>query len=443
MLKEKQNLLKEKLNNIFDKIGHLDEVKQEIGKEFISRNLSPYRAMNVWMRNEPLETISDSDNDIKFLFLFSLALENALAKFNIEHIYLNTKEYFTNVEYNQWKNYKEEEIKDNVYPIVFENVQQLSERIWQTTITAQQLAELDADNLLLYNFKTQRAPKITVSGIKIDFDKNKTFEIRDRILNGEQFPDHIKLNILNNFQEKIHYDPKKQVLTIGEGSIINIFDGYHRKVANSLVIEENPEIDFTWGLIITNLSETAAKDYMIQIDKQKHIKREQIKTWDLNKKENLVVKVISDDKISKLAKVMKDQELEIKHERGLVTKNIIAEAIAENYHLDETTDIRAIGNWIVEFTDYLFSLYPKEFITNPYVITKQSVINYKNMFYAYIALSAKLKDNPNWKEIVSDKMQSIDFDKENQLWKDIGLVTNRANKVLRNKLYELITEGSG
>lgn len=443
MLKEKQNLLKEKLNNIFDKIGHLDEVKQEIGKEFISRNLSPYRAMNVWMRNEPLETISDSDNDIKFLFLFSLALENALAKFNIEHIYLNTKEYFTNVEYNQWKNYKEEEIKDNVYPIVFENVQQLSERIWQTTITAQQLAELDADNLLLYNFKTQRAPKITVSGIKIDFDKNKTFEIRDRILNGEQFPDHIKLNILNNFQEKIHYDPKKQVLTIGEGSIINIFDGYHRKVANSLVIEENPEIDFTWGLIITNLSETAAKDYMIQIDKQKHIKREQIKAWDLNKKENLVVKVISDDKISKLAKVMKDQELEIKHERGLVTKNIIAEAIAENYHLDETTDIRAIGNWIVEFTDYLFSLYPKEFITNPYVITKQSVINYKNMFYAYIALSAKLKDNPNWKEIVSDKMQSIDFDKENQLWKDIGLVTNRANKVLRNKLYELITEGSG
>lgn len=443
MLKEKQNLLKEKLNNIFDKIGHLDEVKQEIGKEFISRNLSPYRAMNVWMRNEPLETISDSDNDIKFLFLFSLALENALAKFNIEHIYLNTKEYFTNVEYNQWKNYKEEEIKDNVYPIVFENVQQLSERIWQTTITAQQLAELDADNLLLYNFKTQRAPKITVSGIKIDFDKNKTFEIRDRILNGEQFPDHIKLNILNNFQEKIHYDPKKQVLTIGEGSIINIFDGYHRKVANSLVIEENPEIDFTWGLIITNLSETAAKDYMIQIDKQKHIKREQIKAWDLNKKENLVVKVISDDKISKLAKVMKDQELEIKHERGLVTKNIIAEAIAENYHLDETTDIRAIGNWIVEFTDYLFSLYPKEFITNPYVITKQSVINYKNMFYAYIALSAKLKDNPNWKEIVSDKMQSIDFDKENQLWKDIGLVTNRVNKVLRNKLYELITEGSG
>ena len=76
MLKEKQIQLKEKLNIILDEIGHLNDIKQEIGKDFISRNLSAHRAMNVWMKNEPLETISDSENDIRFYFYFSFALEN-------------------------------------------------------------------------------------------------------------------------------------------------------------------------------------------------------------------------------------------------------------------------------------------------------------------------------------------------------------------------------
>jgi len=440
MLKEKQLTLKQKLKIILKEINHIKEIKQELGKVFICRNLSAHRAMNVFMGNESLDTIGDSENDIRFLFLFCIALNYAVSNTIIDRkdeFEIDVKEYFTQVEYNQWINYQEESKSDKIYPIVFENVQLIADRIWQTTLTAQQLGELDTQNLLLYNFKTQRAPKITVSGVRIDFDKTKTLEIKERILNGEQFPDHIKLNILNNFQEKIHYDPKKQVLTIGEGSIINIFDGYHRKVANSLVIEENPNIDFNWGIIITNLSETAAKDYMVQIDKQKPIKREQIKSWDLNKKENLVVSVIADDKISKLAKVMKEQESEIKLEKGLVTKNIIADAIKENYELDDTTDIRALGNWIVEFTDYLFSLYFDELIKNPYELKENSYIGHKNMFYGYIALSAKLWNDDNWKDETKEIMESIDFNKENPLWRELSIETKIANKTLRNKLYNL------
>ncbi len=440
MLKEQQNKLKHKINIIIEEIGHISDVKQEIGKEFMSRNLPIHRAMNLFMGNEDLDTLSDSDNDILFLFLFSFALDKALKSKADLDLSIDVQEYFTQLEYRQWKNYREELKPDNIYPIVLENFQQISERIWQGMRTAQQLAELDADNIFLYNFKTQRNPKITVAGVKIDFDKQKSIEIKNRILSGEQFPDHIKLNILNNFQEKIHYNPKSQTLTIGEGSTINIFDGYHRKVANSLAVEENPEIDFVWPIIITNLSENVAKDYMVQIDKQKPIRKEQIKSWDLNKKENLVVSVIADDRISKLNKIMKDQESEIKHNKGLVTKNIIAEAIAENYELNETSDIRGLGKWIVEFTDYLFSLYPEEFITNPYSIKDICVINHKNLFYGYIALSAELYDNTNWKQLTENKMQSIDFNIDNLLWKEIGLLTNKVNKSLRNKLYKLFKE---
>ncbi len=435
MLKEKEQQLKKRLKKILLDVGHIKDVKQKIGKEFRLRNIPAHRAMNVFINPDYLFTLNSSEKDIRFLFLFTMALNN------IVNSKIDLREYFTKVEYKQWINYEKEEKADSIFPIVFENTQQLADKVWQTTISAQRLATLDTSNVFLYNFKTQRRPKITVSGIKIDFDKRKAFEIRNNMLEGNQYPDHIKINILNDFREKISYNDRTQKLIVGEGSTINIFDGHHRKVANSLAVEKNPKINFTWGLIITNLSETAAKDYMVQIDKQKPIKRKQIEAWDFSKKENLVVSVIADDKISKLSKVMKDQDSEVKLNMGLTTRNVIARAVKENYKIDNTTDIRGLGNWIVEFIDYLMMLYPTEFITDPYKIKEESMINDKNIFYGYIALSAKLKNNPMWKELTKQKMQRINFSKHNQVWRKIGVLNkNDINKASRKKLYSYFVE---
>jgi hypothetical protein len=110
--------------------------------------------------------------------------------------------------------------------------------------------------------------------------------------------------------------------------------------------------------------------------------------------------------------------------------------------LNISTNIRAVARWIVEFTDYLMGLYVDEFINNPYEIKKTSVINHKNMFYGYIALSAKLQNNRQWKELLKQKMESIDFNITNPLWKDLGMLSNKdANKTLRNKLYNLFEGG--
>ena len=438
MLREQQNKLKEKISRIIKEIGYNNTIKQDVGKEFISRNIQAHRAVILFTNPDYINTLTDSDDDIRFLFLFSAALKKALQQNKID-IEINVENYFTPLEYQQWIGYEVENKEEDIYPIVFKNTQEIVPgKIWQTILTAQKLNSFSTSNIILYNFKTQRSPRITVSGISIDYDKQKTIEIKNNLLNGEQFPDHIKLNIPNDFQEKIYYNHKIQELTIGKGSIINIFDGYHRKVANSLAIEENPNLDFTWPVIITNLTENAAKDYMVQIDKQKPIKKEQIKSWDLGKKENLVVSVIADDKISKLNKVMKEQYSEIRLNKGLVTKNIIAEAISENYKLTDTTDIRGLGKWIVEFTDYLFSLYPKEFISESYSIQKDSVINNKNMFYGYIALSTYQESD--WKQRTKNKMELINFSINNPIWKEIGLFTHKPNKSVRNKIYKLFEE---
>lgn len=448
MLKEKELQLKSELTSIIREIGYDQNLKQEVSKEFISRGLrgvnGSLRSNWVFSENLDLNTLTDSEEDIRFLFLFAYSL-NKVLKRNESEIKIYVQEYFTDFEYKKWENYKEEVEKEDIFPLVLENVQQVGDRIWQMVMPAQLLGQIDEGNAILYNFSTQRNPKVTAFGEQINIDKVKVKEIKERLVAGEQYPDPIILNILNNGESSFSYNKNKKILTINEGSVINIVDGFHRKTASTLALIENPDLQFNWQVTITFLSEKAAHDYMSQKDKQKPMKKEWIQLKDYNKAENLVIDVIVDDKLSELAKIMKEDDSYIRLKKALTKKSIIANAVQECYteQLKISTNIRNIGKWVVEFTDYLMGLYSEEFIVNPYVVQETSVINHKNIFYGYIALSAKLQNNKDWKNLLKQKMQSIDFNKENQLWKDFGMLNNNndANKTLRSKLYKLLTEG--
>ena len=444
MLKEQQNNLILKLRGIIKEIGYMNDIKQDVVANFKSRNLNGLRAAWVLSENLDLNTLTDSEQDIRFLFLFSLALNRALKEREID-ISIDIKDYFTELECQQWMYYREEKEEKDIFPIIAENVQRISDKLWQAVMSVQQLEDINKMNIILYNFSTQRDPVVTAYGERINIDKNKINEIKERMLNNEQYPDPIILNILNDGESKVTYNEKNNTLVIHEGSKINIVDGFHRKTASSLVLEINPNIQFNWQVTFTFLSEKDAHDYMRQKDKQKPIKREWIEQKDYSRSENLVIDVIIDDRLSELAKVMKDDDQYIKLNRALTKKSIISEAIKECYTEDLKTsiNIRKIGKWIVEFTDYLMGTYAEEFIANPYTIKETSFINNKNMFYGYIALSKQLQGNSKWEELMMQKIESIDFSIGNKLWKDIGLLNNKnkdASKVLRNKLYKLFTE---
>ena len=444
MLKEQQNNLIVKLKGIIKEIGYMNDIKQDVVANFKSRNLNGLRAAWVLSENLDLNTLTDSEQDIRFLFLFSLSLSRALKEKEID-ISIDVKDYFTELECQQWLYYREEKEEKDIFPIIIENAQRISDKLWQAVIPVQQLEDINKLNLILYNFSTQRDPIITAYGERINIDKNKINEIKERMLNNEQYPDPIILNILNDGESKVTYNEKNNTLVIHEGSKINIVDGFHRKTASSLVLEINPNLQFNWQVTFTFLSEKDAHDYMRQKDKQKPIKREWIEQKDYSRSENLVIDVIMDDRLSELAKVMKDDDQYIKLNRALTKKSIISEAIKECYAEDLKTsiNIRKIGKWIVEFTDYLMGTYAEEFIANPYTIKETSFINNKNMFYGYIALSKQLQGNSKWEELMKQKIDSIDFNISNKLWKEIGLLNNRnkdISKVLRNKLYKLFTE---
>jgi len=387
LIKEKE--IKQKLNEIIRQIGNTRDIRQAVGRQFILRNLSGLRALAVLAGNLDLNTLSGSDGDIRFLFIFSDALNKALGE-NV----IKLEDYFTKPEIKKWANYKEFKLQESIYPIVFKDVARIGDKIWQTVLTAQELHKLDTNNLLIYNLKTQRNPKITVARVQINLDKKKINEIKERMLSGIQYPDQLKLNIINDGVSRPYYDQRNKTLTLNEDCVINIFDGYHRKTANSLAVWENPDLKFAWPVLITHFTEKQAREFMFQINKQKSIKREYIKQMDYNCPENMVVELIANESLSELAKVMKDDDSYIKYNRGLTKKSIIAKAVKENYEkqLKTSINIRNVADWIIEFTDYLMGTHSYEFIENPYKVKEESVINDKNMFYAYIALSAKLQN---------------------------------------------------
>ena len=438
MLKDKERQLKNKLRGILHEVGYMNDTKQFVMDEFKSRNLSSLRAAWVFSENLDLDTLTDNEGDIQFLYLFSFALNKALKEKDI-NILNDYQSYFTSVEISEWENYKEEKESEDIFPYNLKDVQEIVPgQQWQTKLTIQQFNELY--NVLLWNPNSQRGFKVTKKAIRINENPLKVKEIAENILAGTYYPDHIKINVVKDENKPI-YNPKTRMLTLREGTKLNIWDGQHRKSASALVLVENPDIDFTWPIDITNLSEIETHNAMVQINKQSPIKLDVISTKDYSKNENLVLDKIMDSR-GDLASATKDTDAFVKSDRALTTKPILAEAIKDNYdNLDSAMQRDEVAKWIVEFTNYLMGVYSDEFIVNPYEVKKTSYINNLNMFYGYITLSAILKDNKNWKEILKQKINSIDFSVDNPMWREIGIIKeNKIGKPTKNKLYKLFME---
>jgi hypothetical protein len=209
-----------------------------------------------------------------------------------------------------------------------------------------------------------------------------------------------------------------------------------------LAIKEFPELDFNWKIAITNWSEKDAQDYMVQINEQKPIKREHTRGMNTNIIGNLVVDRIKDG-TSEFGTQIKDNDAELKF-NGLTKKSILSLTIEECYkeYLGNRILINPLGDWIAEFMDYLMGLYMDEFIFNVKSIKTTSYISNKNMFIGYIALSEKLYKNDNWKSILKEKMESIDFSINNPYWREIAYNSDEdLSKRTKKYLYNLFREG--
>lgn len=447
MLKEKSIELIRNLDPLIGKYSSNNKVRKIIVDEFDKRNMKGSLGIFILNRRRELSTLNINDGkDLILLFVFTVGLFNALSYKEdpssatlgeiSEILKISPENYFTPVEIENFTDYKLEKKSSKKEEVVFPNMIQIAPKFWVGGLSAKLFAELDAGNEFIYNFKTQRDPVIDIYGEKrIKLIKTKVQEIKNSLLSGNQFPDAIVINVLSDGNDEIIHE-KNGDLRILSGEK-NIVDGQHRKVANSLAIEENPELDFNWIFIVTNFSEIKAQRQMVQINKQEKMRPEHIKNMDASSLGNVVVDAIKDSD-SEFGQNIRNNDKELEF-GGLTKKSTLTTAIEEVYNgkLIDRIQAKQIAKHIANVMDHIMGLYIEEFITNPKDTRKVSYINHKNMFAGYVALSEKLYEEKNWEDKLEEVLDKIDFSVNNTIWEEIGLNKGDMNKSTRNNLYNL------
>ena len=428
------------LNQMINKYGTNRRIKEYLKSKFAERNLLSSYPIKILTKRLALETLDiKNDKDLFVLYVFTKGLQEALklqdANDNSigledEISKLDVEQYFTISEHKYFSEQKYTQEDREGYPYIFRNMLKVAEGHYTGIISSQDLALIDKANDIIYNFNTQRNAKVDVFGIKrININIKKIQEITDNLLNGKQFADEIKINILRNGEDDIAFDTSDGIvgnLNVAGGEM-DIFDGFHRKTANQLAIIKNPELQFNWKLTITNFTEQKAQDFMVQINKQTPIKKEYINTLDKNKIENLVVDFIVDNPSFELSDKIKNTEQELKF-NGYTKKSMLAVAIADNYGdlLSQKSKAKIVADWIVDFLNHIAEY-----------LNKNNYSSNKYMFLSYIALSRKLYGLNNWREIASEIISSYDFSRNNTENIYIGSISGSLNKNTKNRLYKL------
>lgn len=203
-------------------------------------------------------------------------------------------EFFTDEEikaFSSSKYEKPDKIEDEV---VFDNMIQIADDQWIGRISAKYLMQLKDSQLIKYNENTQRTLQSIVRGekrsFKIALNKSAIREIKEAFENGSYIPDDITLNVDVDIDE---YNPKKKTLIFSPPKMMDILDGYHRYIAMSQAIRENPDLDFPMEIRVVSFSEEKAKQFIYQKDQKTRMKSIESKSMNQYSPSNQVVEALN------------------------------------------------------------------------------------------------------------------------------------------------------
>lgn len=212
------------------------------------------------------------------------------------------KKYFSPIEIKDYSKSGNINSKSN-YPIEFENVIQVNDDQFITTISASKLFELYNKQIIIYNALTQRAPKVYMRDgketYKIYVNESSVNSIKSLLLRELFIPNDLTLNIRPEDMDNIFYDRANATITIKDGTL-DILDGYHRYQAIIRTILENPQFDINFILNITIFDQDKAQRFIAQQDKKNKIRSSYAKSLDNSRYETIIVKKLNEDSDSQL-----------------------------------------------------------------------------------------------------------------------------------------------
>ena len=218
-------------------------------------------------------------------------IESKNDKYDLQHSF-STKEIAM---YNNQKFVRKE---NNIYPIEFSNILQVSDDQWVGVISVDKLYDLYNNQVIRYNTNTQRNMVMRNGEYKINIKKKSVDEIRELMERKLFIPNALSLNI-NLDDPDVDYiiEQGKIILLAGQ---VDIIDGYHRFRAIILEKIENPAFEYSMIVNLMNFNEEKANNYIAQEDKRNKIDKQYVKSLDSSNPVNIIVKRLNEDSDSYL-----------------------------------------------------------------------------------------------------------------------------------------------
>jgi hypothetical protein len=318
----------------------------------------------------------------------------------------------------------EEEI---VFPLEIENVIHIGNNLYVASLDIKTIAKLMKSKKLNYNFEIQRQETKIVRKDKVmrkpTIYKKNVHEIKELLKKDQLVHTTLAFNAATDFSndmEELTYNGKRNVLTINDGTRLDILDGYHRCLASQQAIAENPELDFKFVVMISNYTTAQAQQYQAQLAKATPIPSARIQELEMNRLSDTVVQILKSE--SELRDRVSSSGSQMNITAGeLVSYRVLSDGIDREFQVKTTMEARETAKYLTTFFEYLIGLYPEEFLSTRN--QHESIMAYNKMFAGYLGLAAEMKrEGIDFLEI-KKVLDKLDFKKDNPLWKELGIIT--------------------
>jgi hypothetical protein len=380
---------------------------------------------------------------LKDLDLRELYLINEQVFMKTGDMSINPEDYFTEVEVKESRKYSADVKRDKMdYPITLSNATVVGNAAFTVPVSVQVINDLLSNNLLTYDYELQREAKFKRSrdnAIRIEptLNKKNVDEIEEHLLQGTLVPTTLVFNAMTRSADsgdELTYDASSRELTINSGTDMAIVDGFHRTKAVIKALQKQPDLQFNFSVLITNYSKKQAQQYQAQLAKATPISKVRVQELEANRHSDSVVRQLREE--SDLKGLISQTNRVHSVNKELVSYNVLADTIDNEFKMSNKAEAMDVGDFLVDFFNVLLGSYSDEFLDNPVETRKESLINDNNIFVGYIVLARKMFEADIKPKQIRNIVKNIDFNKNNKLWQDIGVLdsklriddTNKARK---------------
>jgi hypothetical protein len=406
---ETHGTLKENLESILREIKEDKKLQKQIDDLLSSQHNIPRGTLNEAIINiDSIDTFESVE-----LAAFVSTLNQILNRAEIK-----PSNYFSATDLKKAAKYKKNR-NEFEYPYTIYGVLKASDTEYVAVFSAKEIALLWNSGALTYNFQTQRLSKKrkkadgTVTE-KPDVKIASVKKITQLMLKGEYKSNSLLFNILVDGDDNIEYDDGE--LTIHEGTNINLIDGMHRVQAMLNAIEQDPDYDYNFVVVIRHLPLTEAQSLLSQVNTTNRFDKTHAKYLGSESISSQIAKELMKipelkDRVS--IKTMPDKKL-----NQLTNFAILSESIELSFDPATNKDRYDTIDVLKKFFGYLINHYEKYFVTEVNETSDISWINHHNTFTGYVALAKKLydkygKDFPV--DAIVKAIDSVDFAKKEGL----------------------------